>query len=277
MAQGRVERILILAKTYPSPSAQYVETSCVAGISEHGSMRRLYPVPFRMVEEGSQFKKWQWINVRVEKANKDHRPESHKLYTDTISCGECLDTKKEWAVRRDWLDKVPSFGSFEALEASRQADGLSLALLRPKRVTGLDISKARNADWTDEEKEKLTRQQMQGDLFSEDEAKKQVKELRKVPFDFYYRYVCDTPEGEKEHVHKIVDWEAGALYWHCRRSHGPNWEAPFREKLEGELLGKELMFLMGNQHRFQNQWLIISLVYPPKRKPPAETPQGSLF
>ncbi|WP_434516238.1 hypothetical protein AB6Q56_06285 [Dechloromonas sp. ARDL1] len=277
MAQGRVERILILAKTYPSPSAQYVETSCVAGISEHGSMRRLYPVPFRMVEEGSQFKKWQWINVRVEKANKDHRPESHKLYTDTISCGECLDTKKEWAARRNWLDKVPSFGSFEALEASRQADGLSLALLRPKRVTGLEISKARNADWTDDEKEKLTRQQMQGDLFSEDEAKKQVKELRKVPFDFYYRYVCDTPEGEQEHVHKIVDWEAGALYWHCRRSHGPNWEAPFREKLGGELLGKELMFLMGNQHRFQNQWLIISLVYPPKRKPPAETPQGSLF
>jgi hypothetical protein len=36
------------------------------------------------------------------------------------------------------------------------------------------------------------------------------------------------------------------------------------------------MFLMGNQHRFQDQWLIISLVYPPKRKP-AEVRQGSLF
>lgn len=277
MAHGRVERILILAKTYPSPSAQYVETSCVAGISEQGSMRRLYPVPFRMVEEGSQFKKWQWINVRVEKANKDHRPESHKLYIDTISCGECLDTKKEWAARRDWLDKVPSFDSFGAVEASRQTDGLSLALLRPKRIIGLEISKARNADWTDEEKEKLTRQQMQGDLFSEDEARKQVKDLRKVPFDFYYRYVCDTPDGEQEQVHKIVDWEAGALYWHCRRSHGPNWEAPFRAKLEEELLGKDLMFLIGNQHRFQDQWLIISLIYPPKRKLPEETPQGSLF
>jgi hypothetical protein len=69
-----MERILILAKTYPSPSAQYVETSCVAGISENGGMRRLFPVPFRMVEDGQQFKKWQWIDVRVEKANKDHRP-----------------------------------------------------------------------------------------------------------------------------------------------------------------------------------------------------------
>ncbi|WP_198030805.1 hypothetical protein [Cupriavidus sp. amp6] len=76
---SQVERILILAKTYPSPSAQHVETSCVAGINEHGTMRRLYPVPFRLIDEGQKFKKWQWIEVRVEKANKDHRAESHKL------------------------------------------------------------------------------------------------------------------------------------------------------------------------------------------------------
>ncbi len=276
MALGRMERILILAKTYPSPSAQYVETSCVAGICQDGSMRRLYPVPFRMIEEGQQFKKWQWIDVRIEKANKDHRPESHKLYVDTITCGDVIDTKKEWTGRWEWLDKIPAFESFDAIESGRLADGLSIALLRPKRLLGLDITKARHQEWTDEEKEKLMREQMQGDLFTETEAKRQVKELRKVPFDFHYRYVCDTPEGEKEHKHKIVDWEAGALFWNCRRDHGVDWEVPFRAKLEGQLGGKDLMFLMGNQHRFQDQWLIISLVYPPKRKP-VEVRQGSLF
>lgn len=276
MALDRVERILILAKTYPSPSAQYVETSCVAGISQDGVMRRLYPVPFRMIEEGQQFKKWQWIDVRIEKANKDHRPESHKLYVDTIACGDVIDTKKEWSARWEWLDKIPAFDSVDAIDAGRLNDGLSIALLRPKRLLGLDITKARHQEWTDEEKEKLMREQMQGDLFSEAEAKRQVKELRKVPFDFHYRYVCDTPEGEKEHKHKIVDWEAGALFWNCRRDHGVDWEAPFRAKLEGQLGGKDLMFLMGNQHRFQDQWLIISLVYPPKRKP-VEVRQGSLF
>ncbi|MDS4014210.1 MAG: hypothetical protein RKP46_07605 [Candidatus Accumulibacter sp.] len=277
MALGRVERILILAKTYPSPSAQYVETSCVAGITEDGLMRRLFPVPFRMIEEGRQFKKWQWIHVRVEKATRDHRPESHKLYIDTITCGDVIDTKKGWASRWMWLDRIPTFSSVDALLASgRQGNGLSIALLRPKRLLGLEISKARNPDWTEEEKEKLMREQMQGDLFSEAEAKRQVKELRKVPFGFYYRYVCDTPEGEKEHKHKIVDWEAGALFWNCRRSHGEAWETPFRAKLEEQLGGKDLMFLMGNQHRFQDQWLIISLVYPPERKP-FESTQGSLF
>lgn len=276
MALARMERILILAKTYPSPSAQYVETSCVAGISDQGAMRRLYPVPFRMIEEGSQFRKWQWISVRIEKANKDHRPESHKLYVDTIACGDVMDTKKEWAARRGWLGKIPSFDDFETIAATCQEDGLSLALLRPKRVIALEILKARNADWTDVEKEKLMRQQMQGELFSEVEARRQVKDLRKIPFDFYYRYVCDTAAGEQERVHKIVDWEVGALYWNCQRSHGPGWEKPFRAKLEGELAGKDLMFLMGNQHRFQGQWLIISLVYPPKQML-LEARQGLLF
>ncbi|NMG16684.1 hypothetical protein [Aromatoleum bremense] len=61
-----VERILILAKT----SAQYVETSCVAGINEHGAMRRLFPVLFRLVKREQQFKKWGSgrLGVLVERA-----------------------------------------------------------------------------------------------------------------------------------------------------------------------------------------------------------------
>lgn len=267
MEKTRTERILILAKTYPSPSAKYVETSCIAGINQNGLMRRLYPVPFRMIEEGQQFKKWQWINVRIEKANKDHRPESHKLYVDAIECAEVIGTNREWSFRRAWLDKIPFFENFDDLEAARLSDRISLTLLRPKKLTELEIQKARNPDWTEDEKEKLTRELMQGDLFSETDAKQQVKELRKVPYNFYYRYLCKTPDGEKEFKHKIVDWEAGALFWNCRRSHGTNWEIPFRSKLENQLGGKDLMFLMGNQHRFQDQWLIISLIYPPKQMP----------
>ena len=276
MTLARIERILILAKTYPSPSAKHVETSCVAGINQEGLMRRLYPVPFRMIEQGQQFKKWQWIEARVEKATKDHRPESHKLSVDTIEACEVIDPRNAWADRWGWLDRIPAFQSFDAVDVARLADALSLALLRPKRLLGLDITKARHPNWTQEEREKLAREQMQGDLFSEAEAKQQVKQLRKVPYDFHYRYLCETPEGEKEYRHKIVDWEAGALFWNCHREHGPAWEAPFRAKLEDELGSKDLMFLMGNRHRFQDQWLIVSLFYPPKRMP-ADDGQDSLF
>ncbi len=36
------------------------------------------------------------------------------------------------------------------------------------------------------------------------------------------------------------------------------------------------MFLMGNIHRFQDQWLIVSLIYPPKQRP-VPSPQTALF
>src|SRR3546814_18538572 len=127
---------------------------------------------------------------------------------------------------------MPTFASLSAVDAARLSDGVSLALLQPKRLLGLDISKARNPDWTDEEREKLLQEQMQGNLFSEVEERKQVKQLRKVPFDFHYRYICDTPEGEKEHRHKIVDWEAGALFWNCHKSHVP-------DRSEKRRVGKE--------------------------------------
>ncbi len=51
----------------------------------------MYSVPFRLIEENEKFKKWQWVEVRVEKANRDHRTESHKLYVDTITCGDVID------------------------------------------------------------------------------------------------------------------------------------------------------------------------------------------
>jgi hypothetical protein len=49
------------------------------------------------------------------------------------------------------------------------------------------------------------------------------------------------------------------------RYHGEDWQTPFRKKLDRELLQRDLMFLMGTLHRFPEQWLIVSLIYPPKR------------
>lgn len=261
---SKIERILILAKTYPSPSAKYTETSCVAGVTERGEMRRLYPVPFRMITGDQQFQKWQWVTVRVEKSPGDHRLESHKIYVNTIEVGDKLPPDKGWVARRPWWEKMPNFDSFDALELARQVQHLSLGLLRPKRLEKLEITRVNNPEWTQEELTKLLHEQSQGNLFSEDEQRKQLKLLAKLPFDFHYHYICDTPNGERTYRHKIVDWEVGMLFRHCEKDHGAEWEAPFRAKLEQDFAKKDLMFMMGNIHRFQHQWLIISLIYPPK-------------
>lgn len=274
--QHQRRRILVLCKTYPSPSAKHAETSCVAGMTESGALIRLYPVPFRLIGDESQFKKWQWITARVVKARNDHRPESHVISVDTIVCdSRPLPTSDQWKARREWLDKIPICADFAEVEAQRQQYSRTLALLKPSRILGLEVTPARNPNWTEEEISKLTQLQQQGDLF-EPATASDVRLLRKLPFDFHYRYACDTVAGRVEYRHKLVDWEIGALFWKVKHAHGDQWAAPFRDKLERRLPQSDLMFLMGTIHRFPDQWLIISLIYPPKL-PPLLPIQGSLF
>ncbi len=274
---SKTQRVLILCKTYPSPSAKYSETSCVAGMDENGNLIRLYPVPFRLISDDSQFKKWQWINVRLEKANKDHRPESHKLYVDTIQCDDnVLSTRNHWTDRRYYLDKITSmFKSFDALEKAQSLNNTSLAVIKPKRIVSLEIRKASTAEWTDEEKQKLLSLQQQGNLFDETDEKN-IRLLRKLPYDFYYIYECESGNENITYKHKIVDWEIGALFWNVYTKYKGDWEEPFRKKIEQDLAQSDLMFLMGNIMRFRNQWLIVSLIYPLKL-PPGQEAQQKLF
>ncbi len=263
---SRQARILILCKTYPSPSGKHVETSCVAGMEEDGSLVRLFPIPFRQIESDRQFKKWQWVTARIEKARKDHRTESHKVFIDTIACdGEPLSTRDSWHGRREQTAKIRVYDDFAALDAARLSDGVTLGLIRPSRVLGLDITAATKPNWNEAEKSKLLRQQHQRGLFEPAQAKP-VSSLRKVPFDFHYRYVCKSGDGERDYRHKIVDWEAGALYLNCRMRYGDAWGEAFRKKIEVDLPAADLMFLMGTVHRFPDQWLIVSLIYPPRQQ-----------
>ena len=52
--------------------------------------------------------------------------------------------------------------------------------------------------------------------------------------------------------------------------------AQSRSPLDTCILASDLMFLMGTIHRFPDQWLIVSLIYPPKQPPEVEN-QLSLF
>lgn len=264
MAVIRYERVLILCKTYPSPSSKYAETSCVAGMTEDGELIRLFPVPFRLIGDSHKFKKWRWIKARIRKASKDHRRESHTIFVDTISTdGEPLSSIDGWKSRRQELNKLPVFDDFAAMERARQDTGATIALLRPERILKLEIVKEENPEWTAVELEKLVSHQKQAGLFDQDEAR-DVRTLRKLPYKFYYHYQCVLDGNEHSYRHKLADWEVGALYWKCRSKYGNNWEAPFRQKLEKQFPLKDIHFLMGTIHRFPDKWLIISLIYPPK-------------
>lgn len=271
-----LQRILILCKTYPSPSSKYAETSCVAGMTDDGRIVRLYPVPFRFVSDDQQFRKWQWIEARVEASHNDRRPESHRLFVDTIQCdAEPLKAGKDgWPRRMELLSKLEVFEDFGAVEAARQARGTTLALLRPTRILGLDIKAAKNPEWTDDEKTKLLQLQQQGGLFDDADEGKQIRLLEKLPFDFHYRYECQVDGQPVAYRHKLVDWEVGALYRRLRREYGASgWEKPFRDKYERELPSRDLLLLLGTIHRFPDQWLAVSVICPPKPQPEGQSQQ----
>jgi len=263
--QPDTEELLILTKTYPSPSAGHRETTCVAAVTETGELRRIYPVPYRFLDGDSQFKKWEWIQAHVSRPPKDHRPESRRIDTDSIKrSGRVVPIKKgDWCERTKWLEPhvVPGF---TALEQRRLTTGETLGVLRVSQILGLRITAVKETEWSDADMIKLT----QEGLFDSVEIKKRPT-LRKLPFDFHYTYECIGPDGTPDvSTHKLTDWEVGALFWKCYDGYGPSgWEAKFRQRMEIEFAAKDLLLLMGTIHRFPKQWLIVGIVYPPKREP----------
>ena len=138
-------QILITIKTYPTPSKKYVETVCVAGVSLNTKqLVRLYPVPFRDLDENKKFRKYNIIEAKITKANDDHRPESYKINPDSIKILGSLDTKDKWQKRKDMvlpvLDK-----SMCGILMQEPTTHKSLGLIKPERIE-FTIGKARNKD-----------------------------------------------------------------------------------------------------------------------------------
>lgn len=77
------KKALIVVRTYPTPARNGAEVSCTAAITDRGEWLRLFPIPWRLLPEDKQFRKYQWVEVEVTKA-RDTRPESYRLARDSI-------------------------------------------------------------------------------------------------------------------------------------------------------------------------------------------------
>lgn len=252
------EKLLILTKTYPNPSGKHRETTCVAALSGDNELMRLFPVPYRLLEGSQKFSKWEWVNSTVHKAEDDHRPESHRLHVETLQrTGTRIGTEKGWRQRLSVIQDHLVDG-FNALESRRITSGETLGFVGPAEIIDLDIRTAKATEWTESEIRKLT----QESLFDSDDVKNR-KQLRKLPHEFRYTYRLKTKDGIEKNTHMLTDWEVGALYWHCRRTHDHDWAELFREKFVDEFSKKDMYFLMGTVHRFPGTWLIVGIYYPP--------------
>lgn len=264
------ERILITVKTYPTLSATYGELVCTAGLREDGSWIRIYPVPFRRLEEYQKFEKYRIIEAKVIRNHPDSRPESHKVDFQSLELTETkLSTVDGWRERREWvLAKGTVYEDLtELIAAANERNALSLATFKPKEVIGFH-AKAETANWDQEKLGKLQQEAQQGSLFSEWEPKNLTKLVGKLPWKFSFT-ILDA--NDRKSTMMIEDWEIGALYWRCIREGASPDEAveKVRYKYFEQLVATDLHLFLGTTRewhgRGKNPFVVIGTFYPPHR------------
>ncbi|MEV0301344.1 hypothetical protein [Streptomyces prasinus] len=259
---------MITVKTYPELSTKYHETSCVAGIRlDQGAPQhvRLFPVPFRLLGEESQFAKYAIIEVDVQRHRGDRRPESLRPNLETIKVVERLGTSDGWRERFSHIRPLAA-SSLCAIKRQQAERGTSLGVFRPAEFTGFRFEPAER--WP-ASKTALANQM---DLLAQD-----LRQLEWVPIEFRYNFRCadDTCTG---HDMALRDWEAGESYRKYLRKYGKNEvQAKLRERWFDRMItqDKAVYCFVGNVAVHPKTFLLLGLAYP--RRAVAETVQDRLF
>lgn len=146
-----VTKILIAVKTYPTLSNKYDELVCTAGFLEDGSWVRIYPIPFRKLEYDKQYKKYDWVEIDLEKNTSDFRLESYK--PKSIEAGfkiiGHLDTEKDksWRRRKEIVLKNVYTNMTELIALAKdKTKYTSLAVFKPKEILDFKIEKV-DREW----------------------------------------------------------------------------------------------------------------------------------
>lgn len=271
-------RVLITVKTYPQPSSSYGELVCTAGLLNGEQWIRIYPIPFRFLQDRSkQYPKYSWITLDLERRTRDFRPESYKPrrgIDEPILVDEKLGTQDAWAGRKDFVLKEVFTSMTDLITLAKDEGRKSLATLKPAEIVDFVVEET-DRDW----KEKIIAQNQQGDIFeTNNRGEMQTRQyVQKLPYKYSYQFLSEGDNRPRKMM--IEDWEIGALFWNClQRTDGDETEANalvrqryldiFREKNDVYLF---LGTTLHHHLRSRNPFVIIGVFYPPK------TAQTSLF
>lgn len=259
------ERVLITVKTYPTLSKKYGETVCTAGVRADGSWVRVYPVPFRRLDETEQYRKYDWLECDLVLTRSDPRPESRKpLDVNQLHPVAHMGTEDSWRERRRLLlEKANVYTGMSELIADAKANRLSLAVFKPARVIDF-IWEEEDRDWNQDKVAEFRAVANQADMFGDESWREAFKLIPKLPYSFSYRF--EDAEGRRSEL-QVLDWETGALYWRClRAANGDENQAlaKVRQKYMDEFLRTDLHFFLGTTQQFHqlapNPWVIIGVL-----------------
>ena len=212
------EKVLMVVKTYPTPSSRHGELTCTAGIRlRDNRWIRIYPYPFRLISKDYRFKKYDILEIQIQKTKGDDpRPDSYRLFdTDSIKVVENL---KGWPQRLPLIRKtaVASVAEFMAdmLTEDKQAWGPSI-LPVPVTSRAKLSSEYQGAEWPEEDLKKLKRaeQRLETGLFVDQDVVKFFRQLKRPPYKFRLTF---TDLTGAEYTFPILDWEIAQLYFNAR-------------------------------------------------------------
>jgi len=143
-----------------------------------------------------------------------------------------------------------------------KANTISLAIFKPTRILDFTWEECER-DWDAAKVAAMRQSASQGNLFEDEGWRKTFSLMKKLQFNFSYRFAdADGRESELQ----VLDWEVGQLYWNCLRS-TPNSERAALEKVRQKYLEefshRDLHFFLGTLQQFHgfspNPWVIIGV------------------
>jgi hypothetical protein len=262
-----VQKVLITVKTYPTLSRKYGETVCTAGVLEDGSWMRIYPVPFRRLEEQEQYRKFDWVEANFIPSKSDPRPETHHpADLAKLLPVAHMDTSDNWRERRGLLlTKAKVYDRLEPLLIGAKENKLSLAIFKPTKIRGF-IWEDEERDWDARKLAEMRDKTRQVELFKDEVWRETFRLIPKLPYSFSYQF--EDADGRKSTM-QVLDWECGQLFWNCLHRHRDEEIAleKVRAKYLGEFGGRDLHFFLGTTQQYHgfapNPWVIIGVFAPP--------------
>ncbi len=230
---------------------------------------RIYPVPFRRLDETEQYHKFDWIEADFISSKSDPRPETHHPadLTKLVSCGH-MGTEDGWRERRELLLKrAQVFDRLEPLMAGAKENTLSLAVFKPTKIRDF-IWEEDEREWKAEKLAQIRDKARQAELFSEESWRETFKVIPKLPYAFSYRL---EDADARESTMQVLDWECGQLFWNCLRRSGNEDEAlhKVRAKYLDAFSCSDLHLFLGTTQQFHgfapNPWVVIGVFAPPQR------------
>jgi hypothetical protein len=226
-----------------------------------------------------KYKKWQWIEVDVERRTQDIRPESYRvLNLDNLKIIPAKSNKVDWDYRKQIIFKTEKVFTRKAeiINLTKtNPPSRTLVIFKPAKIIKF-YTKPIERNWPDGKLDIIKEKAKQLSLFqTADELIKEFDVVTKLPYEF--RYVFTDDEGIESDL-MIEDWEIGALYFNClQNAEGDEVIAleKVKQKYWDEFLKKDVFFFLGTRLRDQirspNPFSIVGVFYPPIDK------QGRLF